>query len=487
MQHRVILLNFTERQAQHIAKAGFNVERGFIGAFQKEGVVWPFYAPHPLYEYDILIYNSDLASAVQADFSWVDLWKQRGSLSAISSFKTRPYLRVSFIGEDMGTASLMHGGVPFVTLERADANISQFTEYAPGTFSVNELHALITGFKTHISRVSLFFTAVDNYPFYHSWVLGSRGGGQIAGYGTTYDSARTMVRYVVLPQLKDITRAAIQLLECFETVFPELFPDKIKRDWLSSNEFLLTEERQVTEAVKAKVAETTAFIAARKVEQESLAKANAFIRQLLVATEDPKLELGHRLSGVVKRVLEFFEFEVVDIDQKIKSAIKKEDFWVMDGDFVAITEVTGTANKNPKVKEYNDILGRMTTIYRRKGELVLPAGANVSGLLVLNYDIDNHPAKRPRPYTGEDEHIAEAAVEQGIGILSTFELHKIIVAVKEGVITKNEARDILKKPGRIEFDTDYKKHQQAFRESEALAEATRVPRTEAESGEKETN
>ena len=29
----------------------------------------------------------------------------------------------------------------------------------------------------------------------------------------------------------------------------------------------------------------------------------------------------------------------------------------------------------------------------------------IAGLLVLNYDIENHPAKRPRLYTGEEEHI----------------------------------------------------------------------------------
>jgi len=243
----------------------------------------------------------------------------------------------------------------------------------------------------------------------------------------------------------------------------------MQRDWLTSSEFLLPEEKQIMESIKAKIAEATEFITAREQDQESPAKSNAFIRQLLVATENPKLELDQRLSGVVKRALEFLEFDVVDIDQKIKSAIKKEDFWVRDGGFLAITEVTGTANKNPKVKEYNDILGRMTTIYRRKGELEIPAGTNVSGLLVLNYDIDNHPAKRPKAYTGEDAHIAESAVEQGIGILSTVELHKIVVAVKEDVITKSQARDILKKSGRIECDTSFKQ-KQAERESAALAQ-----------------
>ncbi|HEV8076319.1 MAG TPA: hypothetical protein VGP66_10740 [Candidatus Acidoferrum sp.] len=155
---------------------------------------------------------------------------------------------------------------------------------------------------------------------------------------------------------------------------------------------------------------------------------------------------------MIKKALEFLGFGVEDIDQKTRSAIKKEDFWVTDGSFLAITEVTGTINKNPKIKEYNDILGRLTTIYKRKSDLVLPENAEVSGLLVLSYDIDNHPAKRPIVYSGADEHIAEGAVEQGIGLLSTVELHKIMVAVMENRLTKEAARAIIRKPGRIEFD-----------------------------------
>lgn len=142
-----------------------------------------------------------------------------------------------------------------------------------------------------------------------------------------------------------------------------------------------------------------------------------------------------------------------DIDQKIKTVIRKEDYWVTDGNFLAIIEVSGTANKNPKVKEFNDILGRMATLYRRQNDLPLPTGYDIAGLLVLNYDVETPPSRRPRVYIGADAHIAETAVEQNIGILSTVELHKIVVAVKKGILTKHAARDLLKKPGRVEYST----------------------------------
>src|SRR5207245_11190992 len=91
--------------------------------------------------------------------------------------------------------------------------------------------------------------------------------------------------------------------------------------------------------------------------------------------------------------------------------------------------------------------------YKSQTELGLPMSATVSGLLVLSYDLKNHPARRPKAYTGELEHIVQSADENSIGLLSTVELHKIVVAVKEGILSKVDARNLLKRSGRIEFDS----------------------------------
>jgi hypothetical protein len=360
-------------------------------------------------------------------------------------------VRIAFIGASR-VRTLFLGGIPFAEVFAAEPDVSSFLVGQGSTFSISELTTLIAGLKTKITSVGQFFTVPqNNYPFYHTEVLLSRSGGQVAGYGTTF-GGQTVPRYIVLPQLRDLAQAIIQILGCLESVWPSLFPDKIKRDWLQSAEFLLPEERQIQKEIQEVIARATQTVADKKTQQEELAKKNSFIRNLLVAKEDPEAEPEERLSGVVRKTLEFLGFRVEDIDQKTKSAIKKEDFWVIDRDYLGITEVTGTVNKNPKIKEFNDILGRMATIYKRKTDLVLPEGVSISGLLVLNYDINAHPSKRPKAYTGEDEHIVQTAIEQNIGVLSTVELHKIIVAVEEGALTKAEARALLTQPGRIEYE-----------------------------------
>jgi hypothetical protein len=451
MAHQILLLNFSEKDAQTVSKAGFHVERGFLGRY--EPTYFAFQSPHPIYEYDVLFYNSNISPELKKEFpGHCNLVNEVGSYHSLLKFDGPPHVRVSFVGEPNGATVLLHGGVPFVELSNAEENVSSFLEVQFGRiFAIQEIHNLLTRFKGQIANVNQFFTASgDIYPFNHFAVLKSRSGKDVVAYGTTYEKTEVL-RYVLLPQLKDNASAIVLILQCLEKIWPELFPEKTKRGWLQGEEFKLPDEKAVQREIEEKIGETMEFVEAKKKERDRLIVENSFVRRLLVATEESKIDPSARLSGVVKRALEFLEFRVIDIDEKVKSAIRKEDFWVIDEDFFAITEVTGTTNKNPKIKEFNDILGRITTIYKRTGQLALPTKGPVSGLLVLNYDIDNHPHKRPRVYTGEDEAIVETAIEQGIGLLSTVELHKIIVAVKENRISKSEGRAMLRKPGRIEY------------------------------------
>jgi hypothetical protein len=368
----------------------------------------------------------------------------------MSSFDTPPRVRVSFIGEEAGFDFLIQGGVPFVKLIDADENVSALREVENRTWKIDELHQTLTNLKPQVSLVGKFFEPQQHGSIWNVPVLSTRNYDWVMGYGTTYEERKTP-NYIVLPQMKNTAQAVLQILECLEELVPALFPDKRRTDWLGSEEFLVPEETAINKAIEEKVAEAKRFIEAKRKEAKILGETNAFVRALLAAKEDPRLPPQQRLSGVVKAALEYLDFKVEDIDEKIKSAIKKEDFWVRDGKFLAITEVSGTVNKNPKVKEFNDILGRMATLYKRQSDLVLPLGVDVGGLLVLNYDIETHPSRRPRVYTGEDVHIVETAAEQNIGILSTVELHRIVMGVKKGILTKNAAREFLKKPGRIEY------------------------------------
>jgi hypothetical protein len=81
----------------------------------------------------------------------------------------------------------------------------------------------------------------------------------------------------------------------------------------------------------------------------------------------------------------------------------------------------------------------------------VPNPAKISGLLIVNYDIATNPMQRPKLYGGEAKEIVGPAKDQSIGLLSTQELYNIAVAAKDGVITKEQARSLIKGFGRIDF------------------------------------
>src|SRR5262249_23570709 len=157
---------------------------------------------------------------------------------------------------------------------------------------------------------SFFKIKSQGSPCWNVTVLFSRNHQSVMGYGTKFGSGENnrIPRYIILPQMKDNAQVAVRILQCLEDLVPELFPDRSKTAWLNSQEFLLPEERAVNRAIEERIAEARGFIQAKQKDKELLAEKNAFVRALLVATEDPKLPVEQRLSGVVKSALEFLGF-----------------------------------------------------------------------------------------------------------------------------------------------------------------------------------
>lgn len=470
-KHSILLLNFAEQDAAIIRRAGFNVELGYAGALKYFGgdrtcPLFPYFFPRPLYEYEVLVYSSAHTKKEELFKSSIKTAQLFGNaeepmLVPLFALAAPPAIRIAFIGVPWGSEKLvpsnvlLPAGLPYMELLRAHEGVSEFETYSgPDRFGNPDLADLIASFRRDIAlpvgQYARRLTSVD-CPFRHHPVIVNRVGDQVASYGTMFERSAEPV-YVVLPQLKNNALAVVKLLGELARLRPELFPDREIRDWYNGPEFAFAEERDIEREIAARLEEVNQFCQRKKQEKADVAARFAFMKRILVAREDPALPLDERLSTNVRRTLEFLGFAVEDIDAKIRGAIKKEDFWVKDGqDFLAITEVTGTNAKNPKAKEFNDLFARMATIFKRR-ELV-PDASSISGLPIVNHDIDTNPRLRPKLYTGDAEEIAATAKERCIGLLSAVELYNVSLAVKDGVITKEQARALIKEPGRIEFNS----------------------------------
>ncbi|MGB9487599.1 MAG: hypothetical protein WCD04_15985 [Terriglobia bacterium] len=447
-----MLVNFDVRDAAVLGGMGFNLELGKVGGPLRRAPGTSFVAaslPHPTFDYDVYVFNSALWDSHNPQDA---MWTNSPTLNTLAKFGKPPNVRISFIGG--GTEyDPVFLGVPGVGVEAADKGVSSFYVLPANTpAAIPPLHEaigkLVGVFKQPVGQYIRGSAADASYD--HIPVVTNRNYDVVAAYGVEVreGGGKPSPVYVILPQLEDNARALLELLELFVELTPEVFPDLQRRVWFDSEEFAFREEKEIVLEIEGRRAELNRFVEEKEAERKLAKDKFDFIKRILIATEsdiDPVL----RLSGNVKKVLEFLDFKVEDIDAKMKSAIKKEDFWTRDGDFLAITEVSGTKNKNPKTKEYSDLLGRMTTVYKRRD--LVPDSKSVTGLLILNYDIETHPFRRPRLYSGGDEEYVSAAKDRDIGLLSTVELYKIAVAAKDGVISKEKARELIKEFGRIEL------------------------------------
>jgi hypothetical protein len=455
-KHRILLVNFTEKEAALIRKSGFNVELGYIGRLEKRNgeEYLPYFFPHPPYEYELYVYNSKIPAQEVAKLftSPKNLLADEKMAETLSNLGNSGVPRIAFIGVSSGVEKLYLGGVPSIQILEAHEGVSVLEIVkSKRTFSIPELEDTIIKLRKRIVLPVGQYLCADSksYPVYHFPVVLNRVGDEIASYGAIY-SKRSIPIYIVLPQLENNASGLVEVLNVVTKLRPELFPDIKTHRWYESEEFAFREEKAIDEEISERISDTKEFVEAKQREKNAIAERYSFIREILIAREDLSVEADRRLSTNVRKLLEFLGFEVEDVDAKIRGAIKKEDFWVRDGDFLAITEVTGTNSKNPKITEYNGILGRLTTIFKRQD--MIPNAADITGLLVVNHDIDTHPTKRPLLYSGDLEEIAEGAKEQGIGLLSTVELYKIAVAAKDGKISAEQARKLIRQPGRIEFE-----------------------------------
>lgn len=435
---QVLMLNFTEADAERVRKAGFTVDLGFAKDSSSGN---GFSTPHPVYEYDVYIYNSVTAKEIDSVY-----FPDHRTSSQLTNLHAPPRIRVAFTGKvPQHTRELI--GTDQIKTTSAHSNISTVLAVGGGGQAIKKLDQLIAQNVGGLALpVAQQLTATDEartHPFNFNPVLVNRNGDVLGCYSSSYN--RVVPHYLILPQFKNNVEIAIKLLLHFAEAAPNMFPTLSAEGWENSSEFWNQDEKRIQDEIAKKELEHQAFLKEKEEQFLSAAGSMSFIKGVITALETSTMPTEDRLSTQVRLTLEYLGFIVTDIDAQISSVIRKEDFWVQDGDFFAITEVNGTQKKNPKRTEFNDLVGRMMTIFKRHD--LVPDSSKLSGLLILNYDAKTHPDRRPTLYSGEDADIGSAAKGAQIGILSTVELYKLAREVMFERMTKDEARFRIKEFG----------------------------------------
>jgi hypothetical protein len=244
--------------------------------------------------------------------------------------------------------------------------------------------------------------------------------------------------FLVLPPIPGkYARITVEILSQLPQWRPELFPKSENFEWASDSKYwspAMVEEsknrQRLKEEYENKINESETKFA-------SHASDDLFMKQILIADDGDEYPENENLTSSCCEALEFLGFRVENKEKSTEKGKRREDIICQDGDYVALVECKGTISENPPEKYHSQLLNHLLASEDIK-----------KGLLVINHDRKNDAFSR-LPLYDDAPHIIDES--PNTGIFSTVELFKIVRAVQTDEITKDDARELIKAPGRIEY------------------------------------
>lgn len=456
---KILLVNFTDEQASEFRQTGYNVDQSFIGNLRlasSEPLRYRaqyYHMPHPPYEYDIFIVQTDMPK--EGEKYEVTGEKEFQCTADLASMAKRLRMRdsasICFLGGEYSLGNLLIAGLPQIQLQSADGRDSSLEMVDPQTFAVKEIHELLEGYRTKVKKVHKYVVSdsnrIDALDLYRLRVYVNNAFKVVCEYESYYYGGEIgcLPKYILLPEFQDNVKISLGILSKLAEVFPDLFSKSGVESWINLPDFSFEEVRKIEEDVREKKEELDLFIQKKEKEIVEINERLSFIKQILIS-DDEHFEGDAKLTNAVAKSLSYLGFEVELREEIIMEGKKREDIYISDTDgYKSFCEVKGTTRQNPSEGYYSQLLKHL-----RKAN-----DPELNGLLIVNYDYKTHPYKRIKIYKDSEDLFSDDA--EGIGVVSTVDLYRIIIAVKEGKMSKEDARKLLKASNRIEFPKEKRK------------------------------
>lgn len=260
--------------------------------------------------------------------------------------------------------------------------------------------------------------------------------------------------FIIFPYVAhktDFILCALQ--DCFPYITgEEIFPDMHNIPWLNSEEFIYPEIKNLELQIQTIKQKAQAEIAKVEKHIATTHDKTSFLNQALIADDSDAFSDENKLKPQVAKMLSTLGFTVKDLDEENKKLGQalKEDLQITDGKFFALVEVKGT-EKGAKATWVRVDLNAHITEFSRLNKI---SPDKLSSLLVFNHDRRIAPADRSQPFAGDPKLIAYCEAS-GITLVPIYELYKLCLAVLTKRISQNDAKEVLKKSGILEY-TDTK-------------------------------
>lgn len=310
-------------------------------------------------------------------------------------------------------------------------------------------HALFSGIEEQLSYSQTFKHPTFNQPGSYKEELDENfiplllnEQDQIISYAY-YNKWNGSVTFM-LPQIDDKKVLLERLFtEYLYKHFSELFPLQTKNSWLENDNYVLPEIIQLNREKKEALKQYEDFVKQKDKSIEKIKKKHNFLYSMLTET-------GEKLVNNVKIFLEWLDFRnVKSMDATVKEGENfEEDLQVLlDNDELLIIEVKGLhgTSKDNECAQISKIETRRV----HEGKY-----SKVHSLYIVNNERGKEPLKRQMPpFTAHQIKDAEYSYR---AMAYTYQLFNLYFEIKNGVITKEEARNALLVPGIVSFHSNFK-------------------------------
>lgn len=240
----------------------------------------------------------------------------------------------------------------------------------------------------------------------------------------------------VFPQIVEKSSFLEELLtDQLPTFCPDLFPFNSKFKWLEQEAYMLPNVEHLLEEKESLIKRFDTEIERKEKEIEANYKKYECLHRLLT-------ESGDELVKSVKAFLEWLGFEKIRIMDEASEGLLEEDLQVETEDGLLVIEIKGIGGTSTD--------GQCSQIEKIKNRRMKERrNFDIFGLYIVNHQRYQPPLLRENP-PFKREQIQDAENDER-GLLTTWQLFNLYYSIKDGCISKEEARKALLKSGLIEF------------------------------------
>jgi len=205
----------------------------------------------------------------------------------------------------------------------------------------------------------------------------------------------------------------------------EMTTEKIT--WIESDQYYPT----TIQALDRKIEELKKDIENLIADKEELKKKYECVRSILYL-KDEELK-----KAVVEILANYWSLKISLMD-KTKRAEFRENILIEDNGRDILVKIKGTREDYPSIKYITEVW---------KDLHYSGLGTSVEAALVVNYSLEKNPKERILAYKEDDEQLEDLI------LIDTRVLHNLTAAIIDSDLTIEEAKRILFKKGRVEYNT----------------------------------